>query len=179
MEHDGLLLLEFSTGVKYFRSYQQAESYYDGTELRTCYPDYVAGLVDESEVLFEIHPESDFEDPEVKRKYDNIAANFQRQGRPYRILTETEIYLQPRSRILQRLAKHRGMLTGPDEVEKYMKVARGACPTSLGELQQRLGDIRVPLRLLAAGHLRCDLTQPLGTSATIEVVADGDALLLF
>ena len=178
LEFDSLKLLEFSPGVRWYRSFHEAVAFHDGERESVCFPDYIAGLSDGTEVLVEIHESVEFEEEQIKRRYDGIAAAVERSGRRYRLLTEEDIHRQPRCASLQRFMTHR-MKLGAEERQGATEWLRAACPLSFGEVQRHFGDIRMPLRLLADCVLRCDLELPVLADTTLDLVTADDALLLF
>lgn len=179
LEQDALVLVALSRGVKSYRSHQVEELYYDGTEQRRCYPDYLLELVAGPELILDVHSANALKDPEEARRFELIAVELARQGRPYRLITEQEIYRQPKFDIAKRLLYHRNRLLPTDDTAGMVEWVYVHGPSSLSELQQHFGDARLPLRLLADGYLRCNFSQPLTGESIVNVAPEKDDQLLF
>lgn len=179
LEQDTLALAALSRGVKSYASYQREEIYYDGPKQRRCYPDYELDLRSGTELILDIHSVAALADEGEMRRFSLIAAEFERRGRLYRVVTEKVVYREPQFSNVKRLVYHRNRFSPSDDVAGMVEWLREKGPTSLAALQAHFNDARFPLRLIADGHFRCDLNRPLVGESLVEVAPDQDDQLLF
>lgn len=170
LERDAILLFEYSPGVASYEEQPELILYPDGDEVRRYFPDFEITTTSGIKLHIEVKNSRKLSIPKTAAKYRTIAAHYQSEGRHYRILTEREIRREPLFSNLKRLIQyhHSGELldTALDHVTR--KLRNGTLQMSALEL-----DTPSIWRLLAHGHLRCDLKSPIKASSLMWLVEGG------
>lgn len=176
-ERNAIYLFEFSPGVASYRGQPELVYYPDGTELRKYYPDFEITTTGGISVHIEVKLSSKLLREKYADKYRAIAAHYQSLGRHFQILTEKETRREPLFSNLKKLKRH---YRPTKELPRFLSQVASALkpgPQPLGVLEMNEAAI---WRLLALGHLRCDLAAPI-TASTLIFLPGGhnDETLLF
>lgn len=182
LERDAILLFEFSPGVAAYREQPEKIQYYVAGEQFTYFPDFEVVLAHGEIIHVEVKPVSKLKKRELKTRLEQIAQHYAQNDRAFRILTDEEIRCEPRLSNLKLLAYHHREID-PDgsELSEWLAQFSVLPAKTLAGATAVLGDIAKVYRLLAAGLLRCDLSQPFSPESTISYVRKGEenAALLF
>jgi hypothetical protein len=172
LERDAILLFEFSQGVRTFRAQPEEVIYVDEDTTRRYYPDFEIIGNSGRVIHLEVKPEAMLARPDVARKLRAVADHYRRQGRDYRILTERSIRRDPLHRNLAVLARYQRRDDSVEQVVSDVEqwLVSGGQP--LGELCERVGS-SVAYRLIAWGHVHCDLASPLTEQSQISIPQEG------
>lgn len=176
LELDAILLLEISQGVVSYQEQPALIQYAQGTEQREYYPDLEVILSDGSLLHLEVKASEKLAKPDVAEKYQAIAADYVRRGFPFRVVTELEIHREP---LLSNAQLMFSLLRHPSPIDLDTSCLKGkSFPISYESAAATLGRETL-LRLIAYGHLACDLTQPLEGGNLIDLAkGDQDATIL-
>lgn len=173
LEADAVRLLEFSPGVLSFQEQPAHIHYWDGENMRDYYPDFQLNLSDGRLVYLEIKRSEELATLALKNKFSAIARHYAESGKHFRIATEQEIRKEPLQTNLRRLGYHRGHvpLRWPSSVQLTLELGVG--PITLSRAEQLLGP-KMTWRLLAHGHLECDLNLSITPETNICVSQGGN-----
>lgn len=166
LERDAILLFEFSPGVRTFRAQPEEVVYVDQETTRRYYPDFEITGNGGRVIHVEVKPEAMLARPDVARKLRSVADHYRRQGRDYRVLTDQTIRREPLHRNLTLLGRFLKPMDGVEAVLPDLHVWLFEGPQPFGALCDRFGD-SIAYRLVARGHVQCDLTQPLTPQSRI------------
>lgn len=161
VERDAILLFEYNTNVLDYVEQPSEEVYYDeGGVLRRCYPDFGVNFLSGIYVLYEIKSEEQLRHSKAtQKKIALIALNFERQKRPYRVLTSLEIRRQPRyDNILRLHDARRAHLANSILLERIRQFDESLSYT-FETLTRELGRESAVLSMVAIGVLRMDLEE--------------------
>lgn len=177
LERDAILLLEFSPGVQSYQAQPEIILYPHGDEIRRYFPDFEISTGSGINVQIEVKTSEQLAKPKMAEKYRTIATHYQSAGRQFRILTDLEIRREPlhtNLKMLMRHSRHDGELASSlSQATKFLQ--KEARP-----LQAMGLEAEIIWRLLAHGHLRCDLAEPIAASTLISLPqGDRDDSLLF
>lgn len=167
LERDAILLLEFSPGVKSFQEQPVLVQYRDGDVVRRYFPDFEITTTDAELIHLEVKPETQLLRADVAHKLTKVAEHYAANGHAYRILTDTAIRRQPLLGNVTLLARLRRqddtLLSLSEEVRRLL--TGGALPFDV--LAHQVGRERL-LKMIALGHVGCDLTAPLSGSSPVS-----------
>lgn len=176
LELDAILLLEISQGVVSYQEQPALIQYAQGTEQREYYPDLEVILNDGSLLHLEVKASRELDKPDIAGKYQAIAADYVHRDFPFRVVTEQEIRREPllsNAQLLFSLLRH----PSPIDLDTT-RLEEMSFPTSFESAAATLGR-KTLLRLIAYGHLACDITQPLEGGNLIDLAkGDQDATIL-
>lgn len=167
LERDAVLHLEMSPAVVRYEE-QPANIYYeDGGEMRHYIPDFEVHLSGGEILHIEVKPSRKLAQPDLARKYASIKRHYSEIGMGFRILTEKEIRVEPFLSNLNRLFQHlpRWSDEGLDGHIQSLDLLPAKTITGAAAV---CGSELVIYRLIAAGHLFCDLSKPLSGNTTIK-----------
>ena len=169
IERDACLLFEYDPRVQYYQEQPSEETYYDAKQrVHMYYPDFLVRLVTGDEYIFEVKPAAKLLSPKAREKYARIAMHFERQGRPFRLWSETHIRRQPLFNNLKRLHQACAPRGPQDEFGHVVEELRAqAAHYELSELIRRVGSENRVLRLIGAGALHTNLDQPLTPTSRV------------
>lgn len=161
LELQAARLFEFHPYITAFHAQPVEEYFYDDEGCRRSYtPDFKVIFSTTDFVYVEVKPEKKLRCPALALKYKQIAASFAVRKLPFRLLTERELYQEPRLAIVNRLRsayKARPAVKSRLAVGKLLGHQRkkpfGAIAAEIGELEA--------LKLIAAGTLVVNFSQPL------------------
>lgn len=178
LERDAIFLLEFSPGVVSYQEQPALVHYADGLRMREYYPDFEVVLGCGSVVHLEVKPAKRLANPKVASKFRAVASHYAACHREFRILTEQEICRKPLLTNLRSLAYLVGrpgsVLPASADLLRHFTE-----PRSFREVEALL-DRDTTMRLIAAGHLVCDLAKAMSGDTLISIPkGDHDAALLF
>lgn len=178
LEKDACLLFEFSRGVASYREYQELTCYYDGTKEKKYYPDYVVTLSSGDEWFVEVKPSFEMQKRAIRRRFALIEEHFQRIGQKLRVLTDTEIRREPRFSHLQQLSYYRPR--HPTEITPHMlELVQQFTSASYHRAASFFGGEPALRKLIAAGHLGCDLNVPCLSMSLIHAYREAENDSLF
>jgi hypothetical protein len=167
LERDGVLYLEMSPAVVRYEE-QPANIYYEHEgQIRHYIPDFEAVLSSGEIIHIEVKPSYKLVQPELARKYASIKKHYAEIGMRFLILTEKELQVEPFLSNLNRLFQHlpRDFDAPLDEHIKSLDLLPARTITGAAAV---CGSEQIVYRLIAAGHLQCDLTKPLSGSTEIQ-----------
>lgn len=179
LEADAVRLLEFSPGVLFYQEQPARIQYWDGAKMRDYYPDFQLNLRDGRIVHLEVKRSEELAKATLENKFAAIARHYSDVGMHFRIATEREIRKEPLQTNLRRLCYHRSHAL--QELPSITKLTHelGIAPITLNKVEQLLGS-KITWRLLAHGHLECDLNCAISSETNISVARGGnhEAVLL-
>lgn len=170
LERDAILLFEYSPGVVSYEEQPELILYPDGDEVRRYFPDFEITTASGIKLHIEVKNSRKLSIPKTAAKYRTIAAHYQSEGRHYRILTDREIRQEPLFSNLKCLTQyHRPSETLASALDHVARKLRN------GALQMGALGLDTPSiwRLMAHGHLHCDLSSPITASSLMSLVAGG------
>lgn len=177
LERDAILLFEFSPGVQSYRAQPELILYTHGDETRRYFPDFEISTASGINVQIEVKTSTQLTKPKLAEKYRAIAGHYQFAGRQFRILTELEIRREPLHANLKMLMRH---YRQDGELASSLSQATKFLQKEARLLQDMELEAEIVWRLLAHGHLRCDLAEPIAASTLISLPqGDRDDSLLF
>jgi len=166
-EADAIRLFEFNPGVRAFYSQPSVEHYHDafGTA-RSFIPDFRVDWLHGGSLLVEVKSDADAAYPPTQHLLGLKAMAMQLQGKPYRVLTPTQIKSQPLFENLKLLEYHaKGHL--PAETLQRVNALPKSTAFLVVRIAQHLGGAQSVFRAIAHGLLRTDLQQPLNIESLI------------
>jgi len=172
LERDALYLFEFCPLVQDIHAQPFKFHYAFDGKTRRYTPDYALTLTDGSCMIVEIKPNRSLDKPEIKAKFEAIAAAMARQQHRFMVLTDKEIRLEPRLGNFKQLHSY---LRKPYQNESRATLTRlqshlrecGSLPLADCVPEGRsLSDL---LHLLAHGLLNCDYMQPIGQQSVVSL----------
>ncbi len=104
--------------------------------------------------------------PETAAKYRQIACRYCELSRPFRLLTEIDLWQEPRASILKLLHKHNKTPLVAPEVRALMRLLGTDMCWSFADVCERVG-LADALRLIGAGELRIRFDRPLESDAPV------------
>jgi hypothetical protein len=177
LERDAILLMEFSSGIKYYREQPERIVYYADQEQREYYPDFEISLFGDSVAHIEVKPFAQLQRRKVSDKLSHVLNHYERLGRQFLVLTDERIRRQPLLNNLSRLQYFNRPGYPIDGVRERYYWRFGNAATTFAEAITELGESAV-MTLLAYGVLSCDLEQPYASANVIVWKEDGDATIL-
>ncbi len=91
VERDFIHLLEYNRDVKaYFAQPFKIDFHFDGRGC-TYFPDFRVEFVGGGEVIYEVKPEAELKEPDVRKRMDAIELYFERRGMSFEIETDLKI----------------------------------------------------------------------------------------
>lgn len=105
LERDAILLFEFSNGIKHYQEQPALIIYEQDGEMRRYFPDFSLTLSTGEVIHAEVKPISKFNSVDVVNKFDAIIKHYDRIGRNFKILVDSDIRTEPRLTNLKLLAK--------------------------------------------------------------------------
>jgi hypothetical protein len=180
LEGDVLHLLEFSPGVKSYREQPARIEYWDGSNMRTYYPDFEAVLVDGHHIHIEVKHSRQLLDFITAEKYRRIAEHYAENDAQFCLITEEVCRSEPLRSNLRRLIYLRTKApTVPALNTIELRQKLGLSATTLGHAEQLLGKATAH-RALAFGLLEIDLCAEISADCVVTVSSGGsNATLLF
>ena len=172
LERDALYLFEFCPLVQDIHAQPFKFHYAFGDKIRRYTPDYALTLADGSRVIIEIKPSRSLEKPEIKAKFEAIAAAMARQQHRFMVLTDKTIRQEPRLSNFKQLypflrmpfrAENRALLS---RLHTRLQECGSLSLTDCGPEGVTPSEI---LLLLAHGFLNCDYTQPIGPQSLVSL----------
>lgn len=178
LEADAVRLLEFSPGVLSYQEQPAHIHYWDGGNMRDYYPDFQLELRDGRIVHLEVKRSEELAKATLENKFGAIARHYAEMGKHFRIATEQEIRKEPLQTNLRRLHYHRSH--SPQNLPSIKKLTYelGTSPIALNKAEQLLGS-KMTWRLLAHGHLECDLNYLILSDTSICVSQGGNHETVF
>lgn len=177
LEADACLLFEMSPGVLQFHEYQRRETYYDGTDAKSCYPDFEIEYSTGIKQLIEVKSSDALSNFEIKRKYDLIAEHFSRRNISFRRLTDTDIRWEPCFSNLQEISYFRPRY-GDEFIAPAIDILKACDKKTFHEAALLIGNTRELLRCLARSLIHIKHTEKICNSTIIYHTqgADHDSL---
>jgi hypothetical protein len=167
LEADAIRLFEFNVGVVSYQPQPSEEFYYDEFgAARKFVPDFNVMWVQGGSVFIEVKSDADAAYPPTKRLLGFKAMAMQTQGKGYRILTPSQIRLQPRFDNLKLLERHARCPLNPEETQLLQSISRDKS-YRIRDLAPTLGGEDVVFRALASGVLRTNLNAPLDQESQV------------
>lgn len=173
LEADAVRLLEFSPGVLSYQEQPARIQYWDGEKMRDYYPDFRLNLSDGRVVHLEVKRSEELAKVTLKNKFSAIARHYAETGTHFRIATEREIRKEPLQTNLRRLCYHRSHATQDLPSITKLTYELGLASIALNKVEQLLGP-KMTWRLLALGHLECDLNREISSETNICVNRGGN-----
>lgn len=167
LERDAALYLEMSPEIVRYEE-QPANIYYeDEGEIKHYIPDFEAHLANGEIAHIEVKPSRKIAQLDLAKKYASIRRHYSEIGMEFRILTEKDVRLEPFLSNLNRLFQHlpRNSDESLDEHIQSLDLIPAKTITGAAAV---CGSELVVYRLIAAGHLQCDLSKPLSGSTAIK-----------
>lgn len=173
LERDAIIYLEMSPAIVRYEE-QPANIYYDDDGLTRRYvPDFEAVLTSGEVVHIEVKPSHKLLEPELAAKYDKIRKHYAGTGIRFCFLTEKEVRVEPFLSNLEKLMKHRPR-NGDEDLNSHLQSLSLLPAKTIGGAAAVCGGELPVYQLIAAGHLKCDLTQPLSASTLIRPNGEED-----
>ena len=180
LEGDVVHLLEFSPGVKSYREQPARVEYWDGSCMRTYYPDFEAILVDGHRLHIEVKHSRQLQDFKTAKKYRHIAEHYTEASTGFCVITEEVCRAEPlRSNLRKLIYLRTKVATGPALNTTKLRQTLGMSPATLGHAEQLLGKAAAH-RALAFGFLETDLSAEISADCLVSISSGGsNATLLF
>ena len=176
LEGDAALLFEMSPRI--FRYGEQAEQvhYPDGAKLRRYTPDFELVLFTGETILVEVKPSYNLEKEETRHKFHCISEHFIRLGKPFVILTEDTLRLEPRLANLRWLYRQLPRIAPTGDamrvaLERHWKLF----PMPVNHAVPLFRDSGInPISLIATGLLTCNLEYPVTDDTHLHINEEND-----
>lgn len=180
LEGDVVHLLEFSPGVKSYREQPARVEYWDGSCMRTYYPDFEAILGDGHRLNIEVKHSRQLQDFKTAEKYRRIAEHYAEADAEFYLITEEACRAEPLRSNLRRLIYLRTKIpTVPALNKTELQKKLGFDLTTLGQAEHLLGKATAQ-RALAIGLLEIDLRAEISADCLVSISSGGsNATLLF
>lgn len=158
LERDAILLFEFSNGIKRYQEQPELIIYERDGEMRRYFPDFSLTLSTGEVIHIEVKPISKFNSVDIVNKFNAVIQHYDRVGRNFKILVDSNIRTEPRLTNLKRLAsvQHHDMDLSDIQFQATKLLKTGSVYTVL-TLSKIMGHRNV-LLLLAHGVICCDIT---------------------
>ena len=167
IEADAIRLFEFNVGVATYHPQPSEEVYHDAFGVaRKFVPDFQLVWIQGGSVLIEVKSDADAAYPPTQRLLGLKAMAMQTQGKAYRILTPSQIRLQPRFDNLKLLERYAKRALQAEEIQLLQGISRSKSHL-IRDLAPGLGGEDVVFRALASGELRTDLNAPLNMDSQV------------
>lgn len=177
LERDAILLFEFSPGVVAYRAQPELVIYPDGLTVRRYFPDFEITTTGGLNAHIEVKAADKLAQTKTADKYRAIATHYEKQARDYQILSETEIRCEPLFTNLKTLDRQNRPYDGLESSLLRIATLLRHGPQPLGALGI---DPATVWRLLALGHLRCDLSTQISELTEISLPGgESDETLYF
>jgi TnsA endonuclease N terminal len=167
LELQAARLFEFHPYITAFHAQPVEEYFYDDRGYRHSYtPDFKVTFSTLDFVYVEVKPEKKLRCPTLSLKYKQIADSFARRKLSFRLLTERELYQEPRLAIVDRLrsaCKTRPAIKSGTAVQKLLGQQRRK---SFGALAAEIGELEA-LKLIASGALVVNFSRPLNEDSLV------------
>lgn len=176
LEHDFLLLTEFSRGVAKVDEQQRWEILADDGSFIT-FIDFRVVLHSGEIEYHEVKPLTKVQDPEVAKRLEASREHLQKEGYPFFIASEDSIRrCQP---LLNNLTQLRRFKLGD---ASYVRSLHRDVPSSLStvkELVRAVGNNTKAIAMIAWQLIHCDLTVDLNDDTVVRHMEDGDHAFLY
>lgn len=172
LERDALYLFEFCPLVLNIQAQPFKLHYSHDGRTRRYTPDYALTLADGSRLIIEIKPMRSLEKPEIKAKFEAIAAAMARQEHRFMVLCENDIRKEPRLTNLKLLHPflHLPYRAESRAVLAQLKTRLQECKAlPLAECMPEGNHYGELLYLLAHGLLSFDFMQPIGPEMAVSL----------
>lgn len=167
---------EFDPNVLRYREQPQLVTYHDRLgHSRKYYPDFELTMSDGALVHIEVKPEDKLRKASLQERFEDIAAYYARTQLAFQILTDVDVQREPRRTNLERLNYHRRSIPFGFELSSLLDRLSGARKLTLKVVEETIGSPQLTMRLIAAGHLTCDLDRQIDESTLLEVRRRGQA----
>lgn len=172
LERDLLYLCDFARQVVDIREQPFKFQYAMGNKIRRYTPDFALIMEDGSILVIEVKPARSLAKLSVREKFQHIKAAMKRQGHQFIVVSSESIRAPHRLDNLKRL--HRFLLqpmpSEPLQKLRQLKSQFGCQrPIPMSQLEAVIGASEPILRLLAHGHVSCDLDQLLTPETLITL----------
>ncbi|RQT24892.1 TnsA endonuclease N-terminal domain-containing protein [Burkholderia contaminans] len=170
LELDAAMHFEFDPSVLRYREQPELVTYHDRLGCsRKYYPDFELAMSDGTLLHIEVKPVEKMRKASLQERFEDISAHYARARRLFRILTELEVQREPRRTNLERLSYHRRATPFGFELSSLLDRLSDVRPLTLEAVDEELGNPKLTMRMIAAGHLTCDLDRPIDASTLLEV----------
>ena len=139
LELDLAVLLEFSKVVVSYREQPLTAHYVFDGRIRRYTPDFEITLASGETVLIEVKPAQKLLDEQERKRFEQIADHFARQGRRFAILTEREIRQTVLLANLRCLLRYRGSPSSQYERRRFRGAAASRARNNLSRCRQAIG----------------------------------------
>ncbi len=168
LERDAILLLEFSPEVVRYRAQPVRTTFTMNGTSKYCVPDFEAEFADGLVSHIEVKPSKKLENPEIADRYAAIKRHYEKNTDIwYQILTERELRKKTRLKNLRRLAYHLPKIQDEQDLLDAIQQLVLLPARTVGGAAFVLGDMKIVLRLLAAGFITCNLDTPITITTEI------------
>ncbi len=168
LERDAILLLEFSREVVRYKAQPTRTTFSMNGANKYCIPDFEAEFTDGLISHIEVKPAKKLEKPEIAERYAAIKKHYdEKTDIWYQILTERELRKKTRLKNLRRLAYHLPKIHDEQDLLDAMQQLVLLPARTVGGATFVLGDMKIVLRLLAAGYISCNLDTPITITTEI------------
>ena len=176
LELDASYLFEMSPWIVRYGEQAEPIHYPDGAKLRRYTPDFELVLVTGEIILVEVKPNYFLQKEKTRHKFDCISGHFARLGKPFVILTEDTLRLEPRQANLRWLYHQLPRIapTG-DAMRIALERHQGQFPMPIKEAVPLFRDSGLhPISLLVTGLLTCSLDQPITHDTHLHITEEKD-----
>jgi hypothetical protein len=176
LELDASYLFEMSPSIARYGEQAERIHYPDGAKLRRYTPDFELVLVTGEIILVEVKPNYFLQKEKTRHKFHCIAEHFARLGKPFVILTEDTLRLEPRQANLRWLYHQLPRIAPTGDamrvcLERYWKLF----PLSIKDAVSLLRECGIhPFSLLMTGMLTCHLDQPITHDTYLHITEEND-----
>jgi TnsA endonuclease N terminal len=173
---DASYLFEMSPRIVRYGEQAERIHYPDGAKLRRYTPDFELVLVTGEIILIEVKPNYFLQKEKTRHKFNCISEHFARLGKPFVILTEDTLRLEPRQANLRWLYHQLPRIAPTGDamrvaLERHWKLF----PMPIKEAVPLFRDSGLnPFSLLVAGLLTCHLEQPITHDTHLHLTEEND-----
>ncbi len=174
LERDVVLLLEFSPGISAFRE-QPIRTYYslDGNTRRYT-PDFELTFHSGEIQFIEVKPLQKALDPAESHRLTTIREHFDKSGRAFRIITETEIRQTQLLENLRVLFRYRHAALDAFGRHRWRERFKEIDAISFDEAAVIIGGNIGVWNLIDQGILACDLRSAINGKTDLKVIKEGE-----
>jgi len=170
LELDAAMHFEFDPDVVRYREQPELVTYHDRLgRSRKYYPDFELTMSDGTLVHIEVKPAEKLRKATLHERFEDIAAHYARTQRSFQILTDVDVQREPRRTNLERLNYHRRPTPFGFELSSLLDRLSGARLLTIRAVEEAIGSPQLVMRMIAAGHLTCDLDKLIDESTLLEV----------
>lgn len=167
LERDAALILEMSPNILGYEEQPVHIYYYDEGEIKHYIPDFEVYLRNGEIAHIEVKPSRKLAQLDLVKRFASIRRHYSEIGMEFRILTEKDLRVEPFLSNLNRLFQHLPW-NSDESLDGHIQSLDLLPAKTITGAAAVCGSELVVYRLIAAGHLQCDLSKPLSGNTSIK-----------